>query len=138
LLLFKNFIKLYLFLKTILNLHFVNLLLTLYIFYIESYRRDAVTLYYLLMTIHDSITRTYDMTGQVKQRKSVEEVDGYSRWLAQAKGTGRDERGSKVRSLGSRVGPVVSTLRLPSCCSAVASSRRPLLFDPPNNQYILT
>lgn len=33
------------------------------------------------------------MTGQVKQRKSVEEVDGYSRWLAQAKGTGGDERG---------------------------------------------
>lgn len=78
------------------------------------------------------------MTGQVKQRKSVEEVDGYSRWLAQAKGTGGDERGSKVRRLGGRVGPVVSTLRLPPCCSAVASSRRPLLFDPPNNQYILT
>lgn len=33
------------------------------------------------------------MTGQVKQRKSVEEVDGYSRWLAQAKGTGGEMEG---------------------------------------------
>ncbi|TGZ53000.1 Uncharacterized protein DBV15_00623 [Temnothorax longispinosus] len=65
--------------------------------------RGVVTLYHLLMTIHDSVTRTYDMTGQVKQRKSVEEVDGYSRWLAQAKGTGGDERGLKVRRLGGRI-----------------------------------
>lgn len=78
------------------------------------------------------------MTGQVKQRKSVEEVDGYSRWLTQAEGQVGIGTRSKVRRLRGRVGPVVSTLRLPPCCSAVASSRRPLLFDPPNNQYILT
>lgn len=142
LLLFENFIYYLLpFLKN--NLAFAScwlVAITIYIlFYIGSYRRGAVTLYHLLMTIHDSITRTYDMTGQVKQRKSVEEDDGYSRWLAQAKGTGGGWKGgSKLRRLGGRVGPVVSTLRLPPCCSAVASSRRPLLFDPPNNQYILT
>jgi len=57
--------------------------------------------------------------------------------VAEDEGVSGDEGGSKVRRPSSRVGPVVSTLRLPPC-SAVASSHRPLPFDPPNNQYILT
>lgn len=66
---------------------------------------------------------------------------GQSRWTRVQEFAGLEEEGEGVteeKGGRQRRGSVVSTLRLSLCCSALASSRRPLPFDPPNNQYILT